>query len=165
MSPACGQRGQAVTALHRLTHVTPEPVLISRIDLRARTAAQLTRTVLDGVLPRAAFDVSAALEKVRPICEDVRHRGGEAVREYTKRFDAVDLATTRVPQVAIDQALEALDPDVRTALEEAIRRARVVHAAQLPAQSDTTPAAGLTVSTRYVPVSRAGVYVPGGLVA
>ncbi len=165
MSPACGQRGQAVTALHRLTHVTPEPVLISRIDLRARTAAQLTRTVLDGVLPRAAFDVSAALEKVRPICEDVRHRGGEAVREYTKRFDAVDLATTRIPQVAIDQALEALDPDVRTALEEAIRRARVVHEAQLPAQSDTTPAAGLTVSTRYVPVGRAGVYVPGGLVA
>ncbi|HEX3961066.1 MAG TPA: histidinol dehydrogenase [Trebonia sp.] len=133
--------------------------------MRARSAAQLTRTVLDGVLPRAAFDVSAALEKVRPICEDVRHRGGEAVREYTKRFDAVDLATTRVPQVAIDQALEALHPDVRTALEEAIRRARVVHEAQLPAQSDTTPAAGLTVSTRYVPVSRAGVYVPGGLVA
>jgi histidinol dehydrogenase len=125
----------------------------------------LTRTVLDGVLPRAAFDVSAALEKVRPICEDIRHRGGEAVREYTRRFDGVDLTATRVPQAAIDQALEALDPDVRKALGEATRRARVVHQAQLPSQSDTTPAAGLTVSTRYVPVSRAGVYVPGGLVA
>jgi histidinol dehydrogenase len=154
-----------VTAVHRLTDVTSEPVLISRIDLRGRAAAHLTRAVLDGVLPRAAFDVSAAVEQVRPICEDVRHRGGEAVREYTKRFDGVDLATTRVPQAAIDQALEALDPDVAAALREAVRRARVVHEAQLPAQSDTTPAAGLTVSTRYVPVSRAGVYVPGGLVA
>jgi histidinol dehydrogenase len=145
--------------------VTSDPVLITRIDLRGRGAAQLTRAVLDGVLPRAALDVSAALEKVRPVCEDIRHRGGEAVREYTKRFDGVDLANTRVPEIAIDQALAALGPGVRTALEEATRRARVVHEAQLPAQSDRTPAAGLTVSTRYVPVSRAGVYVPGGLVA
>jgi histidinol dehydrogenase len=145
--------------------VTSEPVLISRTDLRGRDAAQLTRPRLEGLLPRAAFDISAALEKVRPICEDVRHRGGAAVREYTRRFDGLDLATTRVPQAAIDQALEALDPGVRKAIEEAIRRARVVHEAQMPAQSDTAPAAGLTVSTRYVPVSRAGVYVPGGLVA
>jgi histidinol dehydrogenase len=145
--------------------VTLQPVRIPRTDLRGRSAAQLTRAALDAVLPRAAFDVSAALEKIRPVCEDVRHRGGAAVREYTKRFDGVDLAATRVPQAAIAQALEALDPNVRKALEEATRRARVVHEAQLPAQSDTSPAAGLTVSTRHVPVSRAGVYVPGGLVA
>jgi len=117
------------------------------------------------VLPRAAFDVTVALEKVRPICEDIRHRGGEAVREYTERFDGVDVEATRVPQEAIDDALAALDPAVRAALQEAVRRARVVHEAQLPAQSDTAPAQGLSVSTRYVPVSRAGVYVPGGLVA
>jgi len=145
--------------------VTAELVLISRTDLRGRSAADLTRAALDGVLPRAAFDVSVALEKVRPICEDIRHRGGEAVREYTSRFDGVDLETTRVPSQAIDEALAALDPDVRAALQEAVRRARVVHEAQLPAQSDTAPAPGLTVSTRHVPVSRAGVYVPGGLVA
>ena len=154
-----------MTGLHRLTHVTSQPVRIPRIDLRGRNAAQLTRAALDRVLPRAAFDISAALEKVRPVCEDVRHRGGEAVREYTRRFDGVDLVSTRVPQAALDQALADLDGDVRAALEEAVRRARVVHEAQLPAQSDTCPAAGLTVSTRYVPVSRAGVYVPGGLVA
>jgi histidinol dehydrogenase len=145
--------------------VTSEPVLISRTDLRGRAAADLTRGVLDTVLPRAAFDVSAAVEKVRPICEDVRHRGGAAIREYTRQFDGVDLEATRVPDAAIEAALAALDPAVRAALREAIRRARVVHEAQLPAQSDTTPARGLTVSTRHVPVSRAGVYVPGGLVA
>jgi histidinol dehydrogenase len=145
--------------------VTSEAVLITRTDLRGRPLADLTCAALDGVLPRAAFDVSAALEKVRPICEDIRHRGGEAVREYTRRFDGVDLETTRVPQAAIDQALARLAPDVRKALEEATRRTRIVHEAQLPRPSDTTPAAGLTVSTRFIPVSRAGVYVPGGLVA
>jgi histidinol dehydrogenase len=145
--------------------VTSEPVLISRTDLRGRAAADLTRAVLGTVLPRAAFDVSAAVELVRPICEDVRHRGGAAVREYTQRFDGVDLAATRVPREAIDHARQALDPDVKAALNEAIRRARVVHEAQLPARSDTSPAPGLAVSTRHVPVTRAGVYVPGGLVA
>jgi histidinol dehydrogenase len=117
------------------------------------------------VLPRAALDVERAVELVRPITEDVRVRGGAAVREYTNRFDGVDLAHTRVPREAVDHALESLDPRVRDALAEAIRRARVVHEAQLPDRADTTPAPGLTVSTRYVPVERAGVYVPGGLVA
>jgi histidinol dehydrogenase len=135
------------------------------IDLRGRDAAGLTRRALDGVLPRAALDVDRAVELVRPITEDVRVRGGAAVREYTRRFDGVDLAHTRVPEEAIAHALAVIDPAVRDALEEAARRARVVHEAQLPERRDSVPADGLTVSTRFVPVERAGVYVPGGLVA
>jgi histidinol dehydrogenase len=135
------------------------------IDLRGRDGATLTRKALDGVLPRAALDVERAIGLVRPITEDVRVRGGAAIREYTKRFDKVDLPTTRVPKEALTQALETLDPDVKDALAEAARRARVVHEAQLPDRKDTEPAKGLSVSTRFVPVHRAGVYVPGGLVA
>ena len=135
------------------------------IDLRGAPAARLTRAALQGVLPRAGLDVERAVELVRPVCEDVRVRGGEAVREYTKRFDGVDLASTRVPREALEHALAVLDPKVRDALTEAARRARVVHEAQLPDRKDTTPAPGLSVSTRFVPVNRAGVYVPGGLVA
>jgi histidinol dehydrogenase len=135
------------------------------IDLRGRDTAGLTRHALSGVLPRAALDVDRAVELVRPITEDVRVRGGAAVREYTSRFDGVDLAHTRVPEEVISQALATLDPQVRDALEEAARRARVVHEAQLPERRDSQPADGLTVSTRFIPVERAGVYVPGGLVA
>jgi histidinol dehydrogenase len=134
------------------------------IDLRGRDAAGLTRPALAGVLPRAGLDVERAVELVRPICEDVRVRGGAAVREYTARFDGVDLLATRVPAETITRALETLDPAVRDALTEAARRARVVHEAQLPVRADTQPAPGLSVSTRFVPVERAGVYVPGGLV-
>jgi histidinol dehydrogenase len=134
------------------------------IDLRGRDTAGLTRAALDGLLPRAALDVDRAVGLVRPITEDVRVRGGAAVREYTARFDGVDLPHTLVPEEAIEHALGTLDPKVRDALAEAIRRARVVHEAQLPGRADTEPAAGLSVSTRYVPVERAGVYVPGGLV-
>ena len=102
---------------------------------------------------------------IRPVCDDVRRRGAEAVREYTVRFDGVDLATTLVPQSALDEALARLDPEVRRALEEAARRTRRVHGAQVPAETVTRVTDGLTVTGRFVPVARAGVYVPGGLIA
>ena len=54
---------------------------------------------------------------------------------------------------------------MRKALEEAVRRTRRVHAAQLPAERPVQVTDGLTVTGRYVPAGRAGVYVPGGLVA
>jgi histidinol dehydrogenase len=139
--------------------------VIPRINLRERDAPGLSRASLSGVLPRATLDVAAAAEQIRPVCEDVRRRGAAAVREYTARFDGVDLETTRVPRDALDAALRDLDPAVRAALEESARRTRLVHQAQLPAETVVTPAPGLTVTGRFVPVSRAGVYVPGGLVA
>ena len=139
--------------------------MLSRIDLRGQTAARLSASTLAGLLPRAQLDVEAALDAVRPVCADVRQRGAVAVREQTARFDGVDLVTTRVPAVALDDALEQLDPQLRAALEEAARRARLVHEAQLPSETVTTVAPGTEVTERYVPVTRAGVYVPGGLVA
>ena len=139
--------------------------MFATIDLRGRRPDELTRAALHGVLPRAVLDVAAAAEQVRPLCEDVRRRGAVAVREYTRRFDGVDLATTRVPAGAIDEALGKLDEDVRTALTEAVRRTTLVHQAQLRGDTTTTVADGLTVTGRFVPVGRAGVYVPGGLTA
>jgi histidinol dehydrogenase len=137
----------------------------TRIDLRGRDTVGLTRAALGGLLPRAALDVDHAVTLVRPVIEDIHVRGSAAVREYTLRFDGVDLARTTVTQEAINDALAALDPEVRDALQEAARRATVVHEAQLPDRRDTEPAPGLSVSTRFIPVERAGVYVPGGLVA
>jgi histidinol dehydrogenase len=131
--------------------------VISRIDLRGSLPGDLR-----DVLPRADLDVEAALEKVRPICEDVRHRGSAAVREYTKTFDGVDLESARVPAEAIGAALEALDPAVRDALEESIRRARLVHRDQRRTDVTTQVVPGGTVTERWVPVGRVGLYVPGG---
>ena len=139
--------------------------MLRTVDLRGATPASLAPVALAGVLPRAALDVEAALEAVRPICADVRERGAAAVREHTAKFDGVDLPATRIPAAALTAALDGLAGDVRSALAEAARRARLVHEAQLPRETVTTVAAGSTVTERYVPVGRAGVYVPGGLVA
>jgi histidinol dehydrogenase len=136
--------------------------VINRIDLRGmdlRAAGPDVRNLV----PRAEFDVEAAVEAVRPICEDVRHRGEAALIEYGERFDGVRLRSLRVAPDAIAQALVALDPQVRAALEESIRRVRKVHNDQKRRDVQTAVVPGGMVTERWVPVRRAGLYVPGGL--
>jgi histidinol dehydrogenase len=137
--------------------------VISRIDLRG--AAFLEGGIDRDLLPRAEFDVEAALETVRPICEDVRHRGTAAVIDYGERFDGVRLERLRVPARALADALDGLDPQVRAALEESIRRARIVHREQRRTDVTTQVVPGGTVTEKWVPVERVGLYVPGGLAA
>lgn len=134
--------------------------MISRIDLR--DAALPEGQALRSLLPRADFDVSAALDKVRPICEDVHHRGDAALIEYAEKFDGVTLSQVRVPAEAIAEALRTLDPEVRAALEESIRRARLVHRAQRRTTETTQVVPGGTVTEKWVPVDRVGLYAPGG---
>ena len=136
--------------------------MISRVDLRGKQAGADTYR---DVLPRAALDVETAVEAVRPICDDVRARGSDAVRDATRRLDGVDVATTPVPTEAIHRALAGLDPAVRAALDEAVRRARLVHEAQRRADATVEVVPGGTVTERWLPVHRVGLYVPGGLVA
>ncbi|RCG22066.1 histidinol dehydrogenase [Streptomyces diacarni] len=135
--------------------------MISRIDLRGSSPAA-GGTIDRDLLPRAELDVEAALHKVRPICDDVRHRGAAAVIEYTEQFDGVRLERSRVPAEALTKALEELDPAVRAALEESIRRARIVHRDQRRTDSTVRVVPGGTVTERWVPVERVGLYVPGG---
>ncbi len=103
-----------------------------------------------------------ATERVRPLCEDVRHRGTEALVELTERFDGVRLTDIRVPKDAIDTALAELAPAVRAALEESIRRARKVHREQRRRTHTTQVVPGGTVTEKWIPVNRVGLYVPGG---
>jgi len=133
--------------------------VLTRIDLRGRAADART------ALPRAALDVDAALSAVRPICESVQTAGSAGVIEWTARLDGVDLDAIRVPLKVLTSALAGLDPAVRRALEEAINRTRAVHEAQRPSDVTVEVANGLTVTERYVPVQRVGLYVPGGRVA
>ncbi|WP_275562673.1 histidinol dehydrogenase [Streptomyces sp. 5-6(2022)] len=134
--------------------------MISRIDLRG--AAFPEGGIDRDLLPRAELDVEAALEKVRPICDDVRHRGTAALIDYAHRFDGVTIERVRVPAEALRRALAELDPAVRAALEESIRRARLVHREQRRTDHTTQVVPGGTVTERWVPVERVGLYVPGG---
>lgn len=133
--------------------------MLATIDLRARP---LGARDLRAALPRAEYDVEAALAAVQPICDDVHDRGAEALYAYAERFDGVRPTSLRVPAAVLAAAVDALDPDVRTALEVSIERARTVHAAQRRTDTTTTVVPGGTVTERWVPVERVGLYVPGG---
>jgi histidinol dehydrogenase len=135
------------------------PFAMTRIDLRGRalTAAQL-RTAL----PRGGVNVDAVLPTVRPIVDDVAKRGANAALEYGEKFDGVRPAGVRVPVSELRSALARLDPDVRAALEVAIERTRAVHADQRRADTTTILGPGATVTERWIPVERVGLYVPGG---
>ena len=115
------------------------------------------------LLPRAAFDVAAAIQTVRPVVEAIREHGAPAIRDATRRFDGVELTALRVPVDAIERAGAALDDGVRAALTESIARARKVHTDQRRAETTTQVVPGGTVTQRWVPVERVGLYVPGGL--
>jgi histidinol dehydrogenase len=132
--------------------------MIRRIDLRGRTPDDYRE-----VVPRADIDVDAAVEWVRPICDAVRTRGVEAIRELSERFDGVAPEQLRVPREALDRALAELDPAVRAGLEESTARLRRTCEAELEHDLTTTLGAGATVTRRLVPVRRVGLYAPGGL--
>ncbi|GEL19482.1 histidinol dehydrogenase [Pseudonocardia asaccharolytica] len=135
--------------------------MLRRTDLRSDGLPG--PAALRGLLPRAEVDVDAVLEQVRPIVEAVRDRGAEAALEYTERFDRVRPVGIRVPPQTLRGALAALDPGVRAALETSIERARRVHADQRRTDIVTDVVPGGTVTERFVPVRRVGLYAPGGL--
>ena len=135
--------------------------MLARIDLRGNPLPGVRE--LADLLPRAATDIDSVLATVRPLCEDVRARGAQAVREITARLDGVDAEDFAVPQEALDRALAECDPTLRAALEEAIRRVQKVHADQRRTDVTTQVVPGGTVTERWLPVRRVGLYVPGGL--
>ncbi|MFV0254384.1 MAG: histidinol dehydrogenase [Beutenbergiaceae bacterium] len=134
--------------------------MMRTIDLRGLT---LTPGQLAQRLPRAEVDIAAAGSQVQPILDRVRAEGAVAIAELTEAFDGVRPACLRVPAPVLAQALAGLDPQLREALGESIRRARLAHQAQLPREASTELANGARVQQRWLPVERVGLYVPGGL--
>ena len=137
---------------------SPSP-LMARIDLRG---AQLTAARLRAALPRGGADVESVLPQVRPIVQAVAERGAEAALEFGASFDGVRPPVVRVPDAALDAAVVGLEPDVREALQVMIERTRAVHADQRRTDVTTVLGPGATVTERWVPVERVGLYVPGG---
>lgn len=129
------------------------------VDLTRETTGDLRRAV-----PRADFDVDAAMAAIIPVCAAVKDRGAEALREYSEKFDHVVPDHLRVPAEALVEAAANLDDALRQAFTESIRRRRQV-CREVEVETSPAPvevAAGARVSQRIVPVGRVGLYVPGG---
>lgn len=130
--------------------------VIRRIDLRGSSIDPR------GAVPRAAMDVADAADRIAPILREVREEGAEAVLRWSEQLDGVRPPALRVPAEQIANAEAGLEPAVRAALLEAIDRTQRAHLDQRRTDTTSVVVAGGTVTERWIPVERVGLYVPGG---
>ncbi|MFM9095870.1 MAG: histidinol dehydrogenase [Actinomycetes bacterium] len=130
--------------------------MIQIIDVRK------IRQISSPVVPRAQLDVESALNQINPVLVDVEKNGDEAVLNWNEKFDGIKPKSLRVPQEVIDKAFSEMSPDVIEALKESIKRTTKVHQAQLKSEIQTKVVDNGSVTQKYIPVSRVGLYVPGG---
>jgi len=133
--------------------------VIRTVDLRGKA---LTKAGYNAELPRAALDVAQAMAVVEPILRRVKTGGESELIKLAQEFDGVTPTSIRVPQKALDSALASLDPAIRAALELSIERVRKVHNDQVRVDKTTTVVDGGSVTEKWIPVDRVGLYVPGG---
>ncbi|WP_049936885.1 histidinol dehydrogenase [Haloplanus natans] len=116
---------------------------------------------------RALFErdagVDAVREDVRDIVEHVRDEGDVAVREFSREFDGVEVGNLDITDAA-ERAHDAVDDELLDAIQAAADNVRAFHERQLPAdwRDDFD---GRELGRRFRPLSRVGVYVPGGAAA
>jgi histidinol dehydrogenase len=133
--------------------------MIRTVDLRGRT---LSKAQYNLELPRATLNVAEAMVLIQPILDRVKNGTEADLIALAQEFDDVTPASIRVPQHALDEALLQLAPAIRTALELSISRVKKVHNDQVRTDTTTTVVDGGTVTEKWVPVDRVGLYVPGG---
>ena len=133
--------------------------MIRTVDLRGQS---LDKAGYQAELPRAQLDVAKAMTLIEPILRRVQHGTEADLIALAQEFDGVTPASIRIPQSALDAALAELDPAIRTALEVSAERIRRVHKDQVRADTRTTVVDGGTVTEKWIPVDRVGLYVPGG---
>ena len=109
--------------------------------------------------------VEAAEATVSDVIAAIREHGDAAVREFTARFDRVELADLRVAPQLIESSWKAAPQELRDALQLAHRRITAFHREQLPRDIERTGTHGELLGRRWRAVQRAGLYVPGGRAA
>ncbi len=114
------------------------------------------------VIPRAQLDVEAAMKVVEPILKQVQNGNESDLLELSRQFDGVAPKSVRVPKSELTKALKNLEPKVLESLQIAAQRIRQVHQDQIRESKISEVEPGATVTEKWIPVDRVGLYVPGG---
>jgi histidinol dehydrogenase len=102
---------------------------------------------------------------VREIIETVQAKGDAALRDYTKKFDGVELADFKISEERIDAAYENIDPKTKEALEVARDNIISFHKKEVEYGFVDTEKAGVMRGQKVIPLASVGLYVPGGTAA
>jgi histidinol dehydrogenase len=136
---------------------TARKTILKRIPLDEMSVPQ---AVMDRLQQTFGQEITPA-DAVRRIIRDVRSNGDAAVRQWTLKLDQADLADNKISQKQLQSALEALNPELRDALQTAARRIEQFHRKQ-PAISWLDQSMGGSLGQMLRPMERVGIYVPGG---
>ena len=120
------------------------------------------RSQWEELTKRSQIDSSIIGPRVAEILASVRTRGDEALRDFARTFDGVELDNLTVSEKEIEEASALVSEELKTALETAASNIRKFHTAELPepVELETTP--GVRCIQKAVPIQRVGLYVPGG---
>jgi histidinol dehydrogenase len=134
-------------------------VKVNRHDLASLSAEERNR-LLERVQQADPGEIG---ETVAEVVKTVRERGDEALREYTKRFDGVEIDDLQVPAQEFEKAEAELDDDLKDAIRYAVENIRSHHEEQRPPERWTKEIRpGVTSGERWTPIASAGLYVPRG---
>ena len=109
--------------------------------------------------------VGSVEEPVREIIAQVRAKGDEALKRYTKEFDGVDITSVEVGQGAIDDGFRMADPMLVDILYRASERVAAFHQHQVRNSFLLNDEDGILMGQKIIPLERVGLYVPGGTAA
>ena len=129
------------------------------VDLRGQ---RLSKAGYTNALPRATLDVAKAMKLIEPILVRVKNGNESDLIALSQEFDGVAPQSIKVPRAELTKALKELDPEIRKALEVSAQRIRKVHNDQSRGETTTRVVDGGTVTEKWIPVDRVGLYVPGG---
>ena len=154
-------RGERAGARRRIARPAGATAATTAFDMRTYVERDLTAEERVEVMRRPRVDFTSILDTVKPIVEAVGTRGDAAVREYTSKFDGVDLEAVTV---RVDELPDpVLDDDVKKAFDVAYDNIAAFHAAQAKSGDvDVTTMPGVRCRRVSRPIGAVGLYVPGG---
>lgn len=132
--------------------------MIRIMDTSAITSDNIIKKILD----RSQLEIDGVNKSVEAIVRDVRENGDNALLEYTRKFDCVELTSMLVTEKEIEEAYNSCDKELIEALEEAKENLWNYHVKQLNNSWIDSSKKGIMLGQIYNPVEKVGIYVPGG---
>ncbi|TVQ19390.1 MAG: histidinol dehydrogenase [Bacteroidetes bacterium] len=120
------------------------------------------RAAWEELLKRPAIDAEYLDQAVEDIFFAVKRKGDQALRDFTRTFDGVQLEELQVPAADIEKSGSLVSPELQKAIQNAAENIRKFHAAQRcePVKLETSP--GVLCWQKPVPIQKIGLYIPGG---
>jgi len=114
------------------------------------------------LLERSHIDSDSVMNIVNNIISDVKKNGDESLRQYTEKFDGVDLDDFLIKEEELKESLSKIEDDLVGSLKQAASNIRKFHQAQLPQEWSMEVDEGITAGQIVRPLERVGCYIPGG---